>query len=201
MKRLIFITSLFFAFMVKAQTKDSRKTVSASGNALIERVTTNYKVKATLNMEQLYYSDPQCRSLEEFKEKYFASLKEQGFDPGSFEEKKMEFLALGYQKEGTVLQYESASKEEVEKLLSVKMTGVTVQYQFKSILDPAKKDILLKKALANAKSNAMKLCEISGTTLGDVISISESSPKTNMWNSYYNDYEEFLNLHVVFEMK
>ncbi|MGB3152111.1 MAG: hypothetical protein WBB27_15760, partial [Maribacter sp.] len=62
---------------------------------------------------------------------------------------------------------------------------------FKSILDPAKKDILRKKELANAKSNAMKLCKISGTTLGDIVSISESSPKTNMWNRYYNDYEEF----------
>lgn len=201
MRKIIVIIALFTAVMAKAQTKESQRTVSASGSTLIERVTTNYRIKVTLNMDQLYYSDPQCRSLEEFKEKYFTALKEHGFNPSTFEEKKMEFLSLGYQKEGTVLQFESSSKEEVEKLLSVKMTGVTLQYQFKSVIDLDKKDTLLKLALADAKSNATKLCKLTGSSLGEIISISENSPKSDIWNSYHNGYEEFLSVHVIFEMK
>lgn len=200
MKKLIVLVTLFVTIMVQAQEKESPRTVSTSGIAPIERVTTNYRIRTTLNMEQLYYTDPQCRSLEEFKEKYFSALKEQGFDPSVFVEKKMDFLALGYQKEGTVLQFESSSLEKVEKLLNVKMNGVTLQYQFKSVLDPEKKETLLKQALADAKSNALKLCAIAGTSLGKIISISENAPKADIWNSYYNDHEEFLSLHVIYEM-
>jgi hypothetical protein len=152
-------------------------------------------------MDQVYYSDPQCRSLEEFKEKYFKTLREDGFDPKAFTEQKMEFLTLGYQKEGTVLKFETTSKEMAEKLMRIKMNGVTLQYQFKAVLTAEKRNELRKKALADARANAAQLCKISGGNLGDITSISESAPRPEVWSSYYDSYEELLSLSVSFQLK
>ena len=198
MKKVIFILILLIGITTNAQEK---RTVTASGSASIKRETTDYRVKATLNMEQVYYSDPQCKSLEEFKEKYFEALKENGFDPKAFKESKMEFLTQGYQKEGTILKFETTSKEMVEKLMRVKMNGVSLQYQFKSVLSPEQRNKLRQEALTDAKANATQLCEISGSSLGEITSISESTPRSEVWNSYYDSYEELLTLSVSFELK
>lgn len=198
MKKVVSILILLIGIMTNAQ---ENRTVSATGSAIIKRETTEYRIKATLNMDQVYYSDPQCRSLEEFKEKYFKTLREDGFDPKAFTEQKMEFLTLGYQKEGTVLKFETTSKEMAEKLMRIKMNGVTLQYQFKAVLTAEKRNELRKKALADAKANAAQLCKISGGTLGDITSISESAPRPEVWSSYYDSYEELLSLSVSFQLK
>jgi len=198
MKKVISILLLCIGIMTNAQEK---RTVTASGSALIKRETTDYRIKATLNMDQVYYSDPQCKSLEEFKEKYFTTLRENGFDPKAFQESKMEFLTLGYQKEGTILKFETTSKEMAETLMGVRMNGITLQYQFKSVLTPDKRNELRKKALEDAKVNAEQLCKISGGTLGAITSISESAPRPELWNSYYDSYEELLTLNVSFQLK
>ena len=198
MKKVVSILILLIGIMTNAQ---ENRTVSATGSAIIKRETTEYRIKATLNMDQVYYSDPQCRSLEEFKEKYFKTLREDGFDPKVFTEQKMEFLTLGYQKEGTVLKFETTSKEMAEKLMRIKMNGVTLQYQFKAVLTAEKRNELRKKALADARANAAQLCKISGGTLGDITSISESAPRPEVWSSYYDSYEELLSLSVSFQLK
>ena len=198
MKKVVSILILLIGIMTNAQ---ENRTVSATGSAIIKRETTEYRIKATLNMDQVYYSDPQCRSLEEFKEKYFKTLREDGFDPKAFTEQKMEFLTLGYHKEGTVLKFETTSKEMAEKLMRIKMNGVTLQYQFKAVLTAEKRNELRKKALADARANAAQLCKISGGTLGDITSISESAPRPEVWSSYYDSYEELLSLSVSFQLK
>lgn len=198
MKKLIFISILLIGMLSNAQ---ENRTVSATGSAVINRETTEYRIKATLNMDQVYYSDPQCKSLEEFKEKYFKTLREEGFNPDDFEESKMEFLTMGYQKEGTVLKFKTADNALAEKLLTLKMNGVTMQYQFKAVLTAEKRNELRKKALADARANAVQLCKISGGTLGDITSISESAPRPEVWSSYYDSYEELLSLSISFELK
>lgn len=198
MKKVVSILILLIGIMTNAQ---ENRTVSATGSAIIKRETTEYRIKATLNMDQVYYSDPQCRSLEEFKDKYFKTLREDGFDPKAFTEQKMEFLTLGYQKEGTVLKFETTSKEMAEKLMRIKMNGVTLQYQFKAVLTAEKRNELRKKALADARANAAQLCKISGGNLGDITSISESAPRPEVWSSYFDSYEELLSLSVSFQLK
>lgn len=198
MKKIISIIVLFVGILANAQ---EQRTVTSSGSAVINRETKAYRVKVTLNMDQVYYSDPQVKSLEEFKEKYFKTLREEGLDPSVFEELKMEFLSLGYQKEGTVLNFETTSQELAEKILGVKMNGITMQYQFKSVLNPEKMSALRKTALLDARKNAEVLCKISGGTLGEILSISESTPRPEVWSSYYDSYEELLSLSVSFELK
>jgi uncharacterized protein YggE len=201
MRKLATIVLVFVATIAHAQQQEKQKTVNATGSAVIERETTAYRIKVTLNMDQVYYSDPQCKTLEEFKDKYYSALTKEGFDPTKFEEKKMEFLTLGYQKEGTILQFYSTSKQMAEKLMNVKMNGVSLQYSAKATLTSTKKDILRKEALADARAHAMQLCKIAGTTIGDIVYISENAPRTDVWKSYYDSYEELLSITVSFQME
>lgn len=192
---------LLCSFWAKAQQKEQQQnTVSVSGRTLVERTVTNYKAKISLNMEQLYYSDPTCKSLDDLKEKYFKELKIHGLDPLELTEKKMEFLAYGYQREGTVLELETPSEDKIKKLAKVKMTGVSVQYQFKSEIKPNQRTKILEESLANAKENAQRVCKIANKKLGVIISISDSSIQHSTWNSYHNGYEEYATIYVTYEM-
>ncbi|MFS4466510.1 SIMPL domain-containing protein [Maribacter sp. 2210JD10-5] len=201
MKKIIMILA-FMAFAgVKAQMNNNQKTVSVSGKALVERVITNYKVKATLSMDQIYYADYKCKDLAELKAKYFDALKEQGVDVSKFKEKKMEFFSLGYQKEGTILIYETSDKEIVKTLLSTKMNGVQLSYQSRATLSQDKIEALLTDALTDAKANAAKVCKVAGKSVGEIVSIVQDIPSEHIWNNYYNDYEEFLTVSVAYELK
>lgn len=201
MKKIGLIIVLLCSFWTNAQQKELQKnTISVSGRALVERTVTHYKAKISLNMEQLYYSDPTCKSLDELKEKYFKELKVHGLDPTELKEKKMEFLAYGYQREGTVLELITPSEDKITKLSKVKMTGVTVQYQFKSEIKPDERAKIIEESLANAKENAQRVCKVASKKLGDIISISDSSIRHSTWNSYHNGYEEYATVYVTFAM-
>lgn len=201
MKKFIILCAVIGATAVNAQNKDLQKTISVMGRAPVQRNVTAHKVKATLNMDQLYYSDPQIKSLQEFKDKYFEALRKAGIDPGKFVEKDMEFLTSGYQKEGTVLVFETSSEDTVKKLLAVKMNGVTLQYLFKTTIDQKTMDSLLKTALADATAKAQKLCDLTGQSLGEIISISQNLPLTEVWTGYYNDSDDYLSVSVTYGTK
>ncbi|WP_394975825.1 SIMPL domain-containing protein [uncultured Croceitalea sp.] len=202
MKKLVIVLVLLCSFWSTAQQRDVKNnTISVSGRALVERTITLYRAKVSLNMEQLYYSDPTCKSLDDLKEKYFKDLKTNGIDPSEFVEKKMEFLTYGYQREGTVLVLETSSKDKIEKLAKVKMTGITIQYQVKSEIKPEQRTVLLKNSLANARENAERVCKVTGKKLGEVISISDSSIQYSTWNSYHNGYEEYTTIYVTYAME
>ena len=202
MKKLGLILVLLCSFWSTAQQRDIKNnTISVSGRALVERTITFYRAKVSLNMEQLYYADPTCKSLDDLKEKYFKELKVHGIDSSEFTEKKMEFLAYGYQREGTVLVLETSSQDKIEKLAKIKMTGITVQYQVKSEIKPEQRTVLLKNSLANARENAERVCKVGGKNLGEIISISDSSTQYSTWNSYHSNYEEYSTIYVTYEMK
>lgn len=200
MKKLATTVLLFIAIIANAQQQESPRTANVTGSAVIERETTEYRIKVTLNMDQVYYSDPQCKTLEEFKDKYYTALTKEGFDPSTFVEKKMEFMTLGYQKEGTILQFDSSSKELAEKLMKVRMNGISFQFSTKNTLTSKMRDLLRKEALADARANAEQLCKIAGTSLGEIVYISENTPRTDIWKSYYDSYEEFLSITVSYKM-
>ncbi len=202
MKKIGLIIVLLCSFWSTAQLQNLEKnTVSVSGRTPVERTTALYRAKVSLNMEQLYYSDPTCKSLDELKDKYFKELKIHGIDPSEFKEKKMDYLAYGYQREGTVLELETSSEEKIKSLAKVKMTGVSVQYQFKGVITKENRDALLKTALENAKQNAARICKVAGKKLGDIVSISDTNTQMELWNSYGNSYQEYITIYVTYMMQ
>lgn len=201
MKNLGLILALFCSFGVTGQpTVTNMNTLSVTGSALVERTTKLYRAKISLNMEQLYYADPTCKSLDDLKEKYFKELKIQGLDASKLIEKKMAFLAYGYQRDGTVLIFETTSAEKIEKLAKVKMTGITVQYEMKTEIKPEQRRVLLRKALENAEENAERICEITAKKLGEVLTITESNIPRSKWIAYHSDYGEYITVYVTYKM-
>ncbi|MFD0796123.1 SIMPL domain-containing protein [Maribacter chungangensis] len=201
MKKTMTLIVLFAAIIGNAQTKETQRTTTVMGSATLEREVTAYKIKVTLNMDQVYYADPQCKTLEEFKDKYYAALTREGFDPSQLVEKKMEFMTLGYQKEGTILQLETTSKEMAEKLMKVRLNGVSLQFNTKNTLTAAKRSLARKEALEDARTHAEELCKIAGKSLGEIVYISENTPVTGIWKSYYDSYEEYFSITVGYQMK
>ncbi|MEO0902335.1 MAG: hypothetical protein AAFY00_10055 [Bacteroidota bacterium] len=203
MKKLLYIFSMLCVLGMTAQeNEDASKTITVNGHVEVPREIKGYRIKATLSMDQVYYSEPTITSLQQLKSKYFKALQEAGFDASKFSENTQEFLALGYQKEGTILEYETASKEELELLSKVRMTGITLGYQFKSVLDSKLRKELLEKVFENAKENASEICKTIGSTPGEVVKIVGDHPKTETWVSYLgNNYPEYWTLSVTYKME
>ena len=202
MKKLGLIVILLLSLLSRAQQNQvNNNIVSVAGRATVQREITMYRGKISLNMEQLYYTDRSCKTLEEFKEKYFKELKANGIDPKELKENKLEFLTYGYQTEGTVFNLETNSQQKIEDLAKIKMTGVTVQFHYKSEIKPGQRAKILGQALEDAKQNAERVCTVAGKTLGNIISITDNSLQDYVWNSYSLGNEEYLTIHVNYEMK
>lgn len=203
MKKIVpFIILVFLCiFSIKAQTNLKERTVSVSGTAPLEKTISNYRIKATLSMDQVYYADTRMENLEQLKKQYFNALKEQGIDITKFEEKEMEYFSLGYQRDGTVLYYETNSKEIAMKLVKTNLQGVQLQFQVKQFVTPEKNKEALENALKDAMANAALLCKAINTSVGDIISISSNLYKNEDWVSYYTDYQEQFSVSVVYQMK
>ncbi|MBS9462640.1 SIMPL domain-containing protein [Flagellimonas sp. 389] len=201
MKKIILIVMVLITLVVRSQNStDQRNTVSVSGRALVDNASKSYKAKVVLNMDQVRYSNPDCKTLEELKEKFFEKLKANGFELTSFRENKMEFIAYGYQSDGTVFDFETSDFEKVMALTKVRMTGVTTTFQYKSTVSEAMHKSLIKTAVEDAKKNATLVCNVINKKLGGIVSISESFLNNGIWYSYYNGNKDYLTVQVVYEI-
>ncbi|MEM7485352.1 MAG: SIMPL domain-containing protein [Bacteroidota bacterium] len=201
MKKIILILMVLTTMVTRSQNStDQRNTVSVSGKVLVDNASKSYKAKVVLNMDQVRYSNPDCKTLEELKEKFFEKLKAKGFEPTSFKENKMEFIAYGYQSDGTVFDFETSDFEKVMALTKVRMTGITTTFQYKSTVSEAMHKSLLQKAVEDAKKNAALVCDVVNKKLGGVVSISESFPNNDTWYSYYSGYEDYLTVQLIYEI-
>jgi len=202
MKKLIYILAIVLALggMSTTQAQESN-TVNVIGRAKVQRTISAYKAKMVLNMDQVYYSNPECVDLESLKDKYFSLLKEKGINPSKFTENKLAYTSYGYQKAGTTYEYETTKLDEIEILTSSKINGVQVTVQYKNVITDDQKEMLMTKALEKARYNAELLCKVTGKKVGAIKSISETALNTEIWNSYYNDQTEFVNVYVTYTME
>ncbi len=201
MKKICFVILLLVSCIGQGQTKEiAPNTVSVTGRAIVKRTITRYKAKVSLNMEQVYYSDPQCTSLETFKAKYFAKLDEKGIDSLEFKENKMEFLAYGYQRDGTVLELETTSLDKIKTLSQIKMPGISTTYQFKAEITEADYEKLLKEAFDNAHTNASKIGKVSNKKLGAIVSIVDNTVNQSIWSSRNYNYDEYATIYVTYRL-
>lgn len=175
--------------------------INVVGRAEVKRTVSAYKAKMVLNMDQVYYSNPECVDLQSLQDKYFTILREKGIDPSGFTENKLAYTSYGYQKAGTVYEYETTSLKEIEILTVNKMNGIQVTVQYKTIISQDEKEELMAKALEDARNNAELLCKVADKRILGVKSLTETSLNTEVWNSYYNDYIEYVNMYVTYEIE
>ena len=197
---IILLFSLFAISTLQAQINLEQKTVTVTGSAPLEKTIIKYRVKATLSMDQVYYADTRVENLDQLRKQYYQELKALNIDTSKFQEKEMEYFSLGYQRDGTILYYETDSKELAMKLLKTNLLGVQLQFQVKQNVSPENNKIALNTALENAKAYAMELCKTINTELGNIHAISSNANYNDDWTSYYADYQEQLTVNVVYSM-
>lgn len=201
-KILILAIVILISLSTKAQVFDQQpNSITVTGSSIIKREVVAYRSKITLNMEQVYYANPDCQSLQQLKEVYFEKVEKKGLNPLKFKEDKFEFSTYGYNKDGTILVYETTSKSEIEKLASIRLTGVSVQQSFKFEMSEERRQLYLENALKSAETNAKRISAITGLEIKEIASISESSPLMNLWKNHHQDYDEYITVQVTYSFQ
>ncbi|MEM7484013.1 MAG: hypothetical protein AAF348_02285 [Bacteroidota bacterium] len=132
--------------------------------------------KGSITLSAAYSSLPaEAITLPQMKEKYDAALKKNGLSLAQLNEDKFAYEALGYDKEGTIYEFETTSLEEIRKFMKSKSFGVQrLQFDQNIMLDVEEIASLSKKAFENAKEKAEAMVKNIESNLDKVISIQDS---------------------------
>lgn len=197
MKKLTFLLALLFCSLCIAQTAN---TLEVYGTANFTKEAKEYKTTIVLSMDQMYYAGTQFSNIEELKTAFLSEIKAKGVNTSKLTEKPFDYYSLGYQREGTVFEFVTNSKDEMIKVMMVKTGGATSQtVQVKADnLSDAKYNELLGIAIADAKKNADRLASKVNKKVGDIVSISEISAQQSYWT--YAMVEEMISVKIVYQL-
>lgn len=189
MKLLVLKIFLFATIILTAQNSshNHQNYIEVSGTTQYD-ITVKYYEASVVLSQDLVYSGPSM-DLETIKKTYYDNLSKVDVDINSITENTLGYLVLGYQKDGTLLNYRTASREEYIKFLSVKSLGIQVsQRNIKLVLTDAEMANLSKKAIDDARVKAKGIAKNLGKSVGEVISISDYNTDENL-QSLYSDLQ------------
>ncbi len=189
MKKLIAsITFILIGMSIIAQTNPNHITVNGVHKYSIEP---EYKAKMTVSMANVYY-DQQTTSLSEIKSSYLDKLAKVGINSDRLKEDDLYYAMMGYDKEGTIVEFSTGSVEEMKKFLLVKSMGVTkTDAVLEAKLTEAEMAEYAKKAYDQAKRKAEGIAVKIGRKIGKAISINDSnSNKINESLYYGSNFQE-----------
>ncbi len=188
------------------------KTINNGFNGILVNGVYEYSIRPTYYLKMIvslvnadYDSLP--RSFEELKDEYMGKLVDEGvmgLGNGSITEDDLAYGMMGYEKEGTVIQYKTTSLEMVQKFLSVRSDGVVKsEATFWVELSAVEMADYSKKAFENAKDKAEGIATNLGKKIGDVVLIEDLQMQKFMEGFYYTDMLDTREYRVTvgFEMK
>ncbi|MBC2845764.1 SIMPL domain-containing protein [Winogradskyella flava] len=186
---------------VSAQAIQDR-TITVYGSALKTSSDATYKTDITLSLDNNYYSDSPCKTLEELKAKFFEEVKKLNIDTKRFIIDDLAYVATGYRKDGTILHFETKSKDEILKITTIRMAQVMPSYvQVKYSMTDAEIAKLTKDALKDAKKNAEMVAEAAGEEIDKVYAISSYDYGGSSYWTSLNAEEGSFRLTVVYKLK
>lgn len=203
MKHILIVALFLISNFGIAQNTTNERTITVYGSTKKIPSVVVYKTDVTLSLENSYYSDNPCATLEELEAKYYEELKKLNIDTSKFTKDDLAYAATGYRKDGTILRFETKNKAEIIEVTSIRMTQVMPSYvQVKSILSESEIKLLTQNALADARKNADFIAEIAGEEVDKIFSIGGSygSGKDEYWRSPSAD-SEYFTLTVVYALK
>lgn len=201
MKRFILMVLLCVStFAISQNSTGNPRTITVQGSAVRSSKNIVYKTNITLSLENNYYADNPCGTIEELEEKYFTELKKQHIDKSKFVKDELAYAGTGYRKNRTMYRFETPSKDEILKVVGIKMGQVQTSYvQVKTLLDQDEIKALTKMALKDARNNANMVAEITGEKLGKIYSISGNYGAYEYWRTPSSD-EDYFRLTVVYTL-
>lgn len=185
MKKFLFsMTMLTVCTGIFAQSlKDN---ISVSGNHKYT-IAPEYSCKMIVSLNNVYY-DSETVSQSEIKSGYLDKLAKAGISSDRIKEDPLHYALLGYEKEGTVLEFKTNSLEEMKKFLFVKAIGVSrSDTTYETELTDAQMAEYAKAAFDNAKKKAEGIAQKLGRKIGQAVYISDSNLKKISESVYYGN--------------
>ncbi|NRD22759.1 SIMPL domain-containing protein [Winogradskyella litoriviva] len=202
MKQFVLAMLLCITTFGIAQNSVTERTITTYGSVAIESKEVLYKTDINLSLENSYYADNPCTTVEELKSKYFEALKEKGVDTSKFIQDDLAYAATGYRKGGTTLHFETKDKDEILSVTSINMAQVMPSYvQVKDLVTEKQTKELVAAAIADAQKNAYLLAEASGEKIDRIYSISSYDLDGNSYWRTPSSEPSYLRLTVVYLLK
>lgn len=152
-----------------------------------------YYLKMIVSLQNVQY-DSLPTTFEELKQEYMGKLVDEGIvgsGNGNITEDPLTYGMMGYEKEGTVIQYMTTSLDMVQKFLGIQSDGVMKSDTvFWVELSDAEMTKYSKEAFNNAKKKAERIAENVGKKVGELIFIEDLQVNKYMEGFYYTDILE-----------
>ncbi|MDH7446254.1 SIMPL domain-containing protein [Aquimarina sp. 2201CG14-23] len=180
MKNLIFI----LIFSVNAMFAQQKNTIMVAGEATktiaIEKYVVNVEFREIMADT---YQNIKPQNLEELKKEYASMLSKIGVDFSQFQENALYRVTSGQYNTTTYYYYTANSIEEVQKIISLRMKGVTSTWvdivsKEKTTMEIA---ALNKKAIENAKDKANAIAKNIDKKIGEILNIEDVNYQQHLY--------------------
>ncbi len=196
MKKLILFIA-FIAITTMTFAQGNKSYIEVTGVVEFEKSVEKYIAKVIVSKDLIYDShadsstDTLATTIDVLTEKYLKKLTAANFDTKKLKEDRFGYLTAGFRKEGKLFVFETTSKEEYMKLLSVNFDGTQVYNRYavyKLTQDIA--TALAKKAIEKAKHKAQLVAKSTNRKIGDIITISDNNRNESKEVLYYDNVDD-----------
>lgn len=138
-------------------------------------ITPIYTSKMMVSLNNVYY-DAQTITLDEIKSDYTDKLIKAGIPTAGIKHNQLHYDLLGYEKDGTIIEFTTKSIIEMQKFLKVRSIGVT-KLDYNYVVEFTKEQMAeyAKGAFDNAKEKAEAIAKKIGKQIGSVITITDNN--------------------------
>jgi hypothetical protein len=200
MKKIAFnLIVLLMTMTGIAQTNSNSINVNGSCEYKIKP---EYTARMIISMNNVYYDAPGM-TFTEIKKTYLENLAKVGIDTNSITDDELGYATLGYDKEGTIIEYKTKAIGDLQKFLETKSLGVTksdatieAKFTNEELANYAKL------AFDDAKKKAENITKKIDRKIGKAIFISDTNSSILTESLYYNssDNNRTYQISVSFEL-
>ncbi len=190
MKKTIYLFIFFLIpFLGKAQEK---KTIKVPGRAIHIDKELTFKSTVSLNATYSSYSSDAI-SLKEMKSRYDDALKQNGLSLADLKEDPSGYIYLGQDKAGTLYNFKTTSVEKFNRFLKSKSFSLQfITNGYSIVISKNEAQIVIAKAIENAKEQAKIIAEIANKKLGDILKVEDN----NLINVEIKNQPIYYNLNI-----
>jgi len=172
MRKLILLTIAFITINTAVKAQEKKSFIEVAGTTTYKKSVEKYHATIIISEDMLYNNGSE--RFADLKEMYLTKVKASNIDISKFKESEFQYLTTGYNKEGTVFNFETKSRDEFIKGLKIKSLGVVVfsRYVSYKLVDT---EVLSKKAIDNARQKAEKIAKNTNKKVGSIILIKDDN--------------------------
>ncbi len=190
MKKLALVF-VFVALATNLMAQQSKPYIEVTGIARFDKPVKKYAIGIVVSLGLVYESSDSTTTLKMLKDEYFEKLTKANFDTEKLKENKFGYLGIGFKKEGALYMFETTSKEECMKIMSVNLDGTQIYSKYSIYeLSQDRATQLAKEAIEKAKAKAVLVANSRGKKIGDILAITDTNSSKERETIYYDYTDE-----------